>query len=108
MADVATKTKAHPRPPSKTRARPAPKPSPVVSAAPQAARSPNGASAGCPWVQQLEPQPLLWTTEEFQRMGDSGVFEGRHVELIEGVIVGLMTMTMPHAVGVTKATRALT
>ena len=91
----------------KTRSRPAPKKA-IKQAVPSAPRngSKNG-RVGRRWVQQLEPQPLLWTTEEFQRMGDAGVFEGRHVELIEGVIVGLMTMGPRHFVGLQKAMEAL-
>ncbi len=97
MAQVETK--------AKTRSRPAAKRASIERGVQQNGPALNGAKRSARWVQQLEPQPLRWTTEEFQRMGDSGVFEGRHVELIEGVIVGLMTMGPPHVVGVMKAAR---
>ena len=47
-----------------------------------------------------------WTTEEFQTLGDMGVFEGRHVELLEGEIYE-MTSGTPHFTAVMKCVRAL-
>jgi Uma2 family endonuclease len=58
-------------------------------------------------VVQEEPRPMLWTTEQFHQMGDSGVFEGLHVELIEGTILGMMTLGSHHVTGVTLAFEAL-
>lgn len=43
------------------------------------------------------PQPVLWTCEEFHRLGDLGVFEGRHAMLIDGVILEEGPMNPPHA-----------
>src|SRR5437867_1021846 len=104
MAKVEAEVKTRSRPAAKIRSHPAAKHPPAVRDAMQngpAQNGPalNGAKQGARWVQQLEPQPLRWTTEEFYRMGDAGIFEGRHVELIEGVIVGLMSMGSLHAVG---------
>jgi len=44
------------------------------------------------------PQPMHWTCEEFHRLGDLGVFEGRHAMLIDGVILEEGPMNPPHAV----------
>lgn len=53
-------------------------PPPLTGSAP-APPAPAPAAAGY-------PRPLLWTAEEFQRVGDSGVWEGRRPVLIGGVI----------------------
>lgn len=52
------------------------------------------------------PHLLRWTTEQFQQLGDMGVFEGRHVELLEGEIYE-MTSGTPHFTAVMKCVRAL-
>jgi Uma2 family endonuclease len=58
-------------------------------------------------VVQEEPRPLLWTTEQFHQMGGSGAFEGLHVELIEGTILGMMTLGSHHVTAVTLVYEAL-
>ncbi len=56
---------------------------------------------------EVEPQPIRWTTEQFQQMGGAGFFEGRRVLLIEGEILETMTMDSPHATSLILATDAL-
>ena len=53
-----------------------------------------------------EFQPKRWTTEEFQQLGDMGVFEGRHAELLEGEIYE-MTSGTPHFTAVMKCVREM-
>ena len=48
-----------------------------------------------------------WTVEEYYRMGDASLFEGRHVELIEGEIIDMATMLSPHATSVTLTVEAV-
>lgn len=48
-----------------------------------------------------------WTVEEYYRMGDAGLFEGRHVELIEGKVIDMATMLSPHATSVTLTVEAV-
>jgi Uma2 family endonuclease len=43
------------------------------------------------------PRPLRWTCDEFHRLGDLGLFEGRRAMLINGVILELGPMNPPHA-----------
>jgi Uma2 family endonuclease len=53
--------------------------------------------------------PPRWTAEQYLRLVDEGVLgpEDR-VELLEGVIVSMAPQNVPHAAGVTRATRYLT
>jgi len=43
------------------------------------------------------PQPLRWTGGEFDRASESGVFDHRRVELINGDILEMPPMNDPHA-----------
>jgi Uma2 family endonuclease len=54
------------------------------------------------------PQLRRWTCEQFQMMGDAGVF-GHHprVELIDGEIYDMSPMNRPHFVGCIRARDAL-
>src|SRR5262245_10283276 len=52
-------------------------------------------------------KPWYVTAEEYWRMVDAGLFEGRRVQLIEGVIVEMSPMKSPHAIGVSNLTRLL-
>jgi Uma2 family endonuclease len=47
-----------------------------------------------------EPHPLRWTKEQYHKMGEMGLFEGRRVELIEGEIIEMAPMLSPHWVTV--------
>lgn len=42
--------------------------------------------------EQWTPQPYRWTREQFYRMGDLGVFEGRRAILVEGEILAMPAM----------------
>jgi len=44
------------------------------------------------------PRPLRWTCDEFHRLGDLGLFEGRGARLIDGVILEEGPMNPPHAI----------
>ncbi len=41
-----------------------------------------------------------WTLEEYHRLGELGMFEGRRVELIEGEICEMSPMATPHAAAI--------
>lgn len=58
-------------------------------------------------AQTAGPQPKLWTVDEFNDLGDRGLFEGRRAYLIDGVIWEQGPMNEPHADGVTLANEAL-
>src|SRR5947208_12147300 len=47
-----------------------------------------------------EPQPLLWTREEYYQMSDMGLFLERRVQLIEGEIVEMPAQKNFHAVSI--------
>jgi len=44
------------------------------------------------------PQVLRWTCDEFHRLGDLGMFEGRRAMLIDGVVLEEGPMNPPHAI----------
>jgi Uma2 family endonuclease len=46
------------------------------------------------------PQPIRWTCDEFHRMGDVGLFEGRQAMLIDGAILVEGPMNPPHALAI--------
>ena len=53
--------------------------------------------------------PARWTAERYLRLVDEGVLgPDDRVELLEGVIVSMAPQNVPHAAGVTRATRYLT
>ena len=45
----------------------------------------------------VDPWPVRWTCDEFHRVGDLGLFEGRRTMLIDGVILELGPKNPPHA-----------
>jgi Uma2 family endonuclease len=53
------------------------------------------------------PRPLLWTVDEFHRVGETGAFKGRRAILIRGVILEQGPMNPPHAIAVELATETL-
>ena len=60
-------------------------------------------------VQMQEPRAHALTRREYQLLTEAGAFEGRHVELIEGVIYDKMAaMLGPHAMSVSKTSLAFT
>jgi Uma2 family endonuclease len=50
---------------------------------------------------------VRWTGKEFDRASESGIFDGRRVELIDGELLEMPPMNDPHAQGVRLATYAL-
>lgn len=53
------------------------------------------------------PRPWLWTVDEFNDLGDRGLFAGRRAYLIDGVIWEQGPMNEPHAAGVGLGQHAL-
>lgn len=53
------------------------------------------------------PAPYRFTREEYHRMGEAGLFEGKRVELLEGEIITMSPQSSPHASTVTHALKAL-
>jgi Uma2 family endonuclease len=47
-----------------------------------------------------EPQVHQWTQDEYYRMAEAGLFDGKHVELIEGRIVEMSPMGSYHRTSV--------
>jgi len=54
-----------------------------------------------------EPQVHLWTRDEYYKMAGVGLFQGKHVELIEGRIIEMSPMGSLHATAVALVGRAL-
>jgi Uma2 family endonuclease len=55
----------------------------------------------------LDPQLHVWTTAEYRAVIETGVFDGRRVELLEGAVVEMSPVGSAHEVVVSLATRAL-
>ena len=53
-----------------------------------------------------EPQ-RLWTRSEFNKMAEAGLFQGRHVELVEGQVIEMSPMGSLHATAVALVGRTL-
>lgn len=53
-----------------------------------------------------EPQVRI-TREEYVRMAETGAFEGRRVELVDGVIYEMAPQQSPHASAIRRSLRAL-
>ena len=54
-----------------------------------------------------QPQLKRWTKAEYYRVGETGIFQGQHVELVEGEIVQLPPKTEPHSQMLMLANEAL-
>src|SRR5437763_345690 len=54
-----------------------------------------------------EPRTFRWTREEFYRLADSGCFNNRRVELIEGEIIEMPVQKHPHVVSLTRTAKIL-
>lgn len=54
-----------------------------------------------------EPQIHLWTRDEYYKMAEVGLFQGKHVELIEGQVIEMSPMGSLHATAVALVGRAL-
>lgn len=56
---------------------------------------------------QYAPTPYLWTSEEYQRLAETGVLSGRRIELIEGQVLQMSPMGSRHSVTLMKLVRLL-
>lgn len=45
------------------------------------------------------PKPFSWSVDQFQQLGDLGIFADKRVELIEGQILQMSPMKDPHIIG---------
>ena len=55
----------------------------------------------------VAPAAKLWTVDEFHRLGELGLFEGRQAMLIDGTILEEGPMNPPYAIALELATEAL-
>jgi Uma2 family endonuclease len=54
-----------------------------------------------------EPRALVWTAEEYYRLGEAEWFQGKRVELIGGEIIEMPPQMNWHALGIGKTEHAL-
>ncbi len=71
----------------------------AITTAPQPAVTPPPKGAG--------PKPWRWTREQYHRLGELGLFDGKRVELVRGEIVEMSPINWPHVVGTSKVGDAL-
>ncbi len=57
--------------------------------------------------QTVYPTPIRWTRDEYQRLGESGVFGNRRVELLEGTIIEMSPVGRRHWVTTNLVAEAL-
>lgn len=53
------------------------------------------------------PKPMVWTIEEYQKLGESGLFNDRRIELIEGCLLEMSPQGSKHASTLMKLVRLL-
>lgn len=53
------------------------------------------------------PRRFRWTREEYYALGETGIFDGQRIELIEGEIFEMAPQNSPHAEAVTLIAEAL-
>ena len=53
------------------------------------------------------PAPYRFTREEYHRMGEAGLFEGKRVELLDGEIITMSPQSSAHAATVAHALQVL-
>jgi Uma2 family endonuclease len=53
------------------------------------------------------PKPMVWTIEEYQRLGESGLFNDRRIELVEGCLLEMSPQGSKHASTLMKLVRLL-
>ena len=53
------------------------------------------------------PQVHQWTRDEYYKMAEAGLFEGKHVELIEGRVMEMSPAGSPHRTAVVLAGEAI-
>lgn len=52
---------------------------------------------------ETEPRVHSWTRDEYRRMGEAGLFDGRRVELIEGQVLEMSPINRRHVLAVILA-----
>lgn len=50
----------------------------------------------------VEPRPMRWTKQQYHQMDDIGLFENKRIELIEGEIIEMAAMNLPHFKSILK------
>jgi Uma2 family endonuclease len=60
-----------------------------------------------PDVPVAEPHVYRWTRDEYYKMAEAGLFDGKHVELIEGLIIEMSPMRSRHRTSVVLTGDAL-
>lgn len=58
-------------------------------------------------MQKVEPQPFLWTRDEYYRASEAGVFQGVRVQLIGGEIIEMPAQKNWHLLGIDQTQDAL-
>lgn len=53
------------------------------------------------------PQPFTWSVDQFQQLGDLGIFDHQRVELIEGQVLQMSPMRAKHTTAVALVEKAL-
>jgi Uma2 family endonuclease len=71
------------------------------------ARKPIFIESGFRKINGEEPMPFRWTKEEYHKMAELGMFEGRRAEFLEGEIIETPAMISPHAASLTLADNEL-
>ncbi len=61
-----------------------------------------------PDVRKGRPRAMTWTRKDYYRMLDAGLFKGKRVELLEGVIVAMPPMKSAHYTSVALVQGVLT
>jgi len=54
-----------------------------------------------------EPRVHLWTRDEYYKLGEVGLFEDRHIELIEGQIIELSPQGSVHSIAIIRVSKVL-
>ena len=67
----------------------------------------NNANAEPEAPEEFTPHPYRWTREQFNAMGDAGLFEGRRAILVEGEILAMPGMKEPHRTATTLTAEIL-
>ena len=58
-------------------------------------------------MKTVAPKAIRWTREEYYRMAEAGLFDGRRVELVRGEVIEMTPQKSRHATGITLAYTAL-
>src|SRR5438067_3608375 len=56
----------------------------------------------------LDVEPVRIRTDEYDRMTEVGLFDGRHIELLEGTLYEIPPMRTPHLIALVRLQQMLT